>query len=222
MKELEDLRPEIEQLIEDILKSENELVNSSKDYYKTYLALSFVEIAYNKSLEDLSKSQSSFAKAKAEKQATMIKNKLARIRTSKVLLETVSINHLKLSEKVQLIADNLKNEYDESKLVLGITLHSLITQEKIREGVDLSNLLQDLKNTSISAYMQSTRDFNDAITHSFESSKNTAEVLTKEIKLLTQNIKENEKRISQIDKEVENNIIQMNNAVLELKKEVKK
>ena len=63
----------------------------------------------------------------------MIKNKLARIRTSKVLLETVSINHLKLSEKVQLIADNLKNEYDESKLVLGITLHSLITQERIRE-----------------------------------------------------------------------------------------
>jgi len=216
--ELSGLKPEVDQIVQDIIKAEKNLTESAHEYYKTYIALSFVELAYSNFLDNLQTGKTDFEKAKNQKESFMIKNKINKIKTSKVFLETVSTNHIKLSEKVDLIADNLEREYQEAMFVLALTIDSLISQEKIRQWVDLSNLLQDLKNSTISSYMESSRTFNDSITKSFESSIQTAKILAEEIKLLSKNINENENRISQIENESKKEIEKMRKASEELKK----
>jgi len=83
-------------------------VESAYEYYKIYITLYFIQLVYEKILENLDEGDTDFKKERINKEKSMIQNKISRIEPMKVLLKTIWINHIRLSEKVDLIADNLK------------------------------------------------------------------------------------------------------------------
>jgi len=222
LKELQSLRPEIENITENVAQSEKDLTKSAEDYYKAFIVLSFLEIAYERIVENQNNSENEFIKVKNNKELFMIRNRITQIKTSKVLLESFSLNHLKLSEKLDLIVDSLEKEYTETLFILAITLDSLISQQKVREWVELWNFLQDLKNASIKNYFSSSRDFNDQITTLFGSANNTTKIVIEELKALNANIKENDKKIAQIEDEGKLLTAKMQKAAEEYKQTVYK
>ena len=222
LKELQGLKPEIENIIENVAQSEKDLTKSAEEYYKVFIALSFLEIAYERIVENQNNSENEFIKVKKDKELLMVRNRITQIKTSKVLLESFSLNHLKLSEKLDLIVDSLEKEYIETLFILAITLDSLISQQKVREWVELWNFLQDLKNASIKNYFSSSRDFNNQITILFESANNTTKIVTEELKLIKANIEENDKKIAQIEKESEDLTAKIQKAAEEYKQTVYK
>ncbi len=222
LKELQSLKPEIENIVEKVAQSEKDLTKSAEEYYRVFIALSFLNIAYEKIVENQNDSKNEFIKAKKDKELLMVRNRITQIKTSKVLLESFSLNHLKLSEKLDLIVDNLEKEYTETLFTLAITLDSLISQQKVREWVELWNFLQDLKNASIKNYFSSSRDFNDQITTLFGSANNTTKIVIEELKALNANIKENDKKIAQIEEEWKLLTAKMQKAAEEYKQTVYK
>ena len=201
VEELYGLDEEVENIVKSAENRSNELSSFAKDYYKDYIALCFLEIAYEKFLEDEKVAKDEFVKAQRNKSNIMINNRLTQIKISKTLLKNFALDNLKFSQEMDLVIESTKYEYKDAINILANILMALTSQQYIKDVAELWNFLQDLKNASIKNYFASTKELNDEITRLLLSPNNTAKIITEEIKILRSNIEKNEEKRKQIQQE---------------------
>jgi len=131
------LDEEVENIVKSAENRSNELSSFAKDYYKDYIALCFLEIAYEKFLEDEKVAKDEFVKAQRNKSNIMINNRLTQIKISKTLLKNFALDNLKFSQEMDLVVESTRYEYKDAINILANILMALTSQQYIKDVAEL-------------------------------------------------------------------------------------